>query len=185
MSEVLHPLSLLAAAEEDAVATGGGGFGIGSIVLILAITALLLWMGWLFVNSRRSRSGAAEPSPLNQTPYMSDDELENVRTTRVLRAAVFAAAACAIILPWYAFNEADRAAEAAVELEHLDIEEGEKWYRQFECFACHSEDLSGGVAEFVEPRSGVATNWLVPSLDDILFRYDESEVRFVIEFGRS
>ena len=163
----------------------GGGFGIGSLVLVLAITLLLLWMGYLFVNSRRSRSAATERSPLNQTPYMSDDELENVRTTRVLRAAVIAAAAMAIILPWYAFNESDRAAEAAVELEELDIEEGKRWFEVFECVSCHSADLGGGVTEFIEPRSGVPTVWLVPSLNDALFRFDEDELRFIIEFGRA
>jgi mono/diheme cytochrome c family protein len=176
---------IVAAAEEEEIAGPGGGFGIGSFALILAIIALLLWMGYLVVNSRRSRDATAERLPPNQTPYMSDDELENVRTTKVLGASVVAAALLAIILPWYAFNESDRAAEATVELEHLDIEEGEKWFVQFECFACHGEDLGGGATEFIEPRSGVVTSWQVPSLNDILFRYDESEVRFVIEFGRS
>ena len=174
---------LAAILQEQEVA--GSGFGIGSLVLILAITLLLLWMGYLFVNSRRSRSAASERSPLNQTPYLSDDELENVRTTRVLRAAVIAAAAMAIILPWYAFNESDRAAEATVELEELDIEEGKRWYEVFECVSCHSTDLSGGVTEFIEPRSGVPTAWLVPSLNDALYRFDEDELRFIIEFGRA
>lgn len=187
MSDVVQPFVLMVAAafQQEQVASEGGGFGIGSLVLILAISLLLLWMGYLFVNSRRSRSATAERSPLNQTPYMSDDELENVQTTRVLRAAVIAAAAMAIILPWYAFNEADRAAEAAVELEELDIEEGKHWFEVFECVSCHGADLGGGVTEFIEPRSGVATAWLVPSLNDELYRFDEDELRFIIEFGRS
>lgn len=188
MSEVIYPLLSLivvAAEDEDGSLSGGNSFGVGSFVLILTIVALLLWMGYLVLNSRRSRSAAGEPSPLNQTPYMSDDELENDRTTRVLRAAVFAAVAMAIILPWYAFNESNRAAEAAEALEHLDIEEGERWFLTFECHTCHGEDLGGGTTSFVEPRSGVTTEWIVPSLNDVLFRYDKSEVRFVIEFGRS
>lgn len=184
MSEVLSAF-VAATGEEDAVATGGGGFGIGSVVLVLAIVGLLVWMAYLFLNSRRSTRAASAPTPLNQSPYLSDDELENVRTTKVLRAAVFAAAAMAIILPWYAFNEPDRQAEASDELTHLDIEEGEKLFHTFECFTCHGEDLGGGTAAFVEARSGVPTNWLVPSLNDVLYRYDESEVRYVIEFGRS
>jgi len=186
VSELYPFLSLIAAmADDEEAASGGGSFGIGSFVLILVIVALLLWMGYLVLNSRRSRSAAGEPSPLNQTPYMSDDELENDRTTRVLRAAVFAAVLLAIILPWYAFNEPDRTAEATEELEHLYIEEGERWFRNFECHTCHGEDLGGATASFVEPRSGVVTEWIVPSLNDVLYRYDESEVRFVIEFGRS
>ena len=115
---------------------------------------------------------------------MSDDELENVHTTRVLRAAVIAAAGMAILLPWYAFNESNRQAEAIETLSELDIEEGDKWFHQFECYACHGEDLGGGVVQFVEPRSGVESAWLVPSLNDVLYRFDESEVEFVVEFGR-
>ncbi|GMQ84768.1 MAG: hypothetical protein BMS9Abin07_0333 [Acidimicrobiia bacterium] len=180
MSEALNSLLAL----QQVAPSAGGGFGIGAVVLTLVTVALLAWMTYLFVNSRRSRSATGEPSPLNQTPYMSDDELENVRTTKVLRAAVFAAAGMAILLPWYAFNEPGRQAEATEELIELDIEEGAKWFQQFECFACHGADLGGGVVQFVEPRSGVESAWLVPSLDDVLYRYDRSEVEFVVEFGR-
>jgi mono/diheme cytochrome c family protein len=148
------------------------------------MVALLAWLAYLFVNSRRSRSATGERLPLNQTPYISDDELENVHTTRVLRAAVIAAAGIAILLPWYAFNEPNRQAEAIETLNELDIEEGDKWFHQFECFACHGEDLGGGVVQFVEPRSGVESDWLVPSLNDVLYRFDESEVEFVVEYGR-
>ena len=176
---------IAAAAEDEEVVSTGGSFGIGSFVLILTIVVLLLWMGYLVLNSRRSRNASVEPSPINQTPYISDDELENDRTTRVLRAAVFAAILMAIILPWYAFNESNRGAEATEALEHLDIEEGEKWFTNFECYTCHGEDLGGGTTEFFEPRSDVLTEWIVPSLNDVLYRYDEDEIRFVIEFGRS
>jgi mono/diheme cytochrome c family protein len=177
-------LLALAAATAQQEAAPGGGFGIGAFVLILTIVALLVWMAYLFINSRRSRAATTEPSPLNQSPYMSDDELENVRTTRVLRAAVIAAAALAVILPWYAFNEADRTAAATERVAQLDIDEGEKWFHDFLCFQCHGEDLGGGAAEFAEPRSGVLTTWLVPSLNDVFYRYSEDEVRYVIEYGR-
>jgi mono/diheme cytochrome c family protein len=176
--------ALSAALQEEGVASTEGGFGIGAVVLTLAIVVLLLWMAYLFINSRRSRRAAVEPSPINQTPYLSDDELENVRTTRVLRAAVLAAAGLAIVLPWYAFNEADRAAQATADLDELTIEDGHALFVRFECVGCHGADLGGGAATFVEPRTGVETSWLVPSLNDVLYRYSEDEVRYVIEYGR-
>ncbi len=141
MSEAPNSLFIVLAAARQGVPSTDGGFGIGAVVLILVMVALLAWLAYLFVNSRRSRSGTSERLPLNQTPYMSDDELENVHTTRVLRAAVIAAVGMAILLPWYAFNEANRQAEAIETLSELDIEEGDKWFHQFECFACHGEDL--------------------------------------------
>ncbi len=184
MSEAPNSLLIVLAAARQGVTSTDGGFGIGAVVLILVMVALLAWLAYLFVNSRRSRSATSERLPLNQTPYISDDELENVHTTRVLRAAVIAAAGIAILLPWYAFNEPNRQAEAIETLNELDIEEGDKWFHQFECYACHGEDLGGGAVQFVEPRSGVESVWLVPSLNDVLYRFDESEVEFVVEFGR-
>ncbi|MFB3048581.1 MAG: cytochrome c [Acidimicrobiia bacterium] len=184
MSEAPNSLFIVLAAAQQGVTSTDGGFGIGAVVLILVMVALLAWLAYLFVNSRRSRSATGERLPLNQTPYISDDELENVHTTRVLRAAVIAAAGIAILLPWYAFNEPNRQAEAIETLSELDIEEGDKWFHQFECFACHGPDLGGGVVQFVEPRSGVESDWLVPSLNDVLYRFDESEVEFVVEYGR-
>lgn len=181
MSEAL---AALVALQEEGVASTEGGFGIGAVVLTLTIVVLLVWLAYLFINSRRSRRAAVEPSPLNQTPYLSDDELENVRTTRVLRAAVFAAAALAIVLPWYAFNEADRTAEATENLDELYIEVGHELFVRFECVNCHGADLGGGGATFVEPRTGVETSWLVPSLNDVLYRFSEDEIRYVIEYGR-
>jgi hypothetical protein len=106
-------LAIVFAVEESVEAAEPGGVGMGGIVLTVTVAALLVWFGYLFVNSRRSRKDAPESAAPNQSPYMSDDEMENTRTTKVLRAALFAAAVLAILAPWYAFNEPDRQAEAA------------------------------------------------------------------------
>ncbi len=178
-------LPIILAADEAEPAAATGGFGIGSIILVIAVVSLLAWMAYLFLNSRRSRSTVQETPPPNRTPYMSDAELENVRTTKVLRAAVFAAAALALIIPAYAFNESNRQAEAAENLEELAIEEGEHWYTVFECTACHGPDGGGGAAAFTEPRSGVDTSWQVPSLNDVLYRFDREEIVDLIVYGRA
>ena len=101
---------------EGAASSGPDVFGIGALVTVVAVAAVLAWMGYLYVNSRRSPEAAPEETPQNLQPFLSDDELENKRTTRVLRAALFAAALLAILLPWYALNEPDRQVAAAEEL---------------------------------------------------------------------
>ncbi len=174
----------LAAAEEAEPAAAADSFGIGAIVLVVVVVSLLAWMAYLILNSRRSRSTVQETPAPNRTPYMSDAELESVRTTKVLRAAVFAAATLAILIPAYAFNESNRQADAAETLEELAIEEGEHWYTVFECTACHGPDGGGGAAAFTEPRSGVDTSWQVPSLNDVLYRFDREEVTDLIVYGR-
>jgi mono/diheme cytochrome c family protein len=154
-------------------------------VLTFAVVAVLGWLGYLFVNSRRSRAARPEETPQNLQPYMSDEELENRRTTRVLRAALFSALLLAVVLPWYAIVEPDRQQAAAEEIHELDVHEGERWFTAFACIDCHGPAGVGGSTEFAEPRSGVSTNWFVPSLDDVLYRFTTEEIEQVIVFGRA
>jgi mono/diheme cytochrome c family protein len=177
---------VLAAGEESQPAASGGGLGIGAVALMLVVVLLLVWMGYLFLNSRRSKAAAQEAAPSNLSPGASDDELENKKLTRVLRAALFGSILMAVIMPWYALNEPDRQqsfAEATVE---LNVEEGAHWYSPgvFECGSCHGPAGVGGTAEHDEARSGILTTWAVPSLNDVFYRYDEEEVRYWIVFGR-
>jgi mono/diheme cytochrome c family protein len=176
--------AILAAGEEAEPAASADSFGIGAIVLVVVVGSLLAWMAYLFLNSRRSRSTIHETPPPNQTPYMSDAELENVRTTKVLRAAVFAAATLALLIPAYAFNESNRQADAADDLAALSIEEGEHWYNVFECSSCHGPEGGGGAVAFTEARSGVDVSWQVPSLNDVLYRFDREEIEELIVYGR-
>jgi len=175
---------ILAASDEAEPAAATGSFGIGAIVLVVVVASLLAWMAYLFLNSRRSRSTVTETPPPNQTPYMSDAELENVRTTKVLRAAVFAAATLALIIPAYAFAESNRQADAADDLVELAIEEGEHWFNVFECSSCHGPEGGGGAAAFTEARSGVDVSWQAPSLNDVLYRFDREEIENLIVYGR-
>lgn len=177
---------VLAAVSPDAEpAASGAGLGIGAYALTLAVALLLAWMGYLFLNSRRSRAAAHEAAPLNLSPAPSDDELEHKKLTRVLRAALFGSVLMAVILPWYALNEPGRQEAFAEELAAVDIEKGAKWYspQAFSCADCHGPTGGGGAAEFVEERSGIRTTWSAPALDDVFFRFEEDEVRHWIVFG--
>lgn len=178
--------SILAVESSEPVSTGGG-IGMGSVVLSIAVLLLLGWMGFLYVNSRRTRAASRESAPPNLSLPISDDELENAKLTRVLRAALFGSVLLAIALPWYAINEPDRQAEAADVFLEEDIEAGEHFFGLdgFQCASCHGPDAGGGSAEFTEARSGVGTAWSVPSLNDIFFRYSDDEVRHWVVFGRA
>ena len=178
---------IVAVAEEAEPVDSAGGLGIGAIALLVAVGLILALMGWLFVNSRRSRAASTEAAPPNQSPPASDDELENTKLTKVLRAALFGSAILAIALPWYAANEPDRQAEAAVAIEELDVEEGAHWFSTegFACADCHGPVAGGGAAPYTEERSGVQVSWDAPALDDVFYRYDDEEVEYWIVFGRA
>ena len=186
-NDAVHYLNnVLAAGNEGGQAASGAGLGIGALALIFVVALLLVWMAYLFLNSRRSRAAAHEAAPSNLSPGASDEELENKKLTRVLRAALLGSALMAIIMPWYALNEPGRQeafAEATVE---FDIEEGAHWFSSdgFACADCHGPIGGGGAAGFKEVRSGVDAVWAVPALDDIFYRYEEEEVRHWIVFGR-
>lgn len=177
---------LAAGSEEAEPAVSGGGLGIGAVALILVVALLLVWMAYLVLNSRRSRAASREEAPPNQSQGISDDELENKKLTRVLRAALFGSILMAVIMPWYALNEPGRQEAFAESTIEANVEEGAHWYSSegFACQDCHGPDGVGGAAEFVEARSGVTSAWAVPSLDDVFFRYSEEEVRHWIVYGR-
>ncbi len=179
MFELLGPL--LAVAEE--APTEPSNVGIGSVVLTVAAAAFLAWVGYLILSSRRA--GRAEETPQNLQPYLSDDELENTRITRVLNVAVVSAAVLAIVMPVYYVNEGDRQVAAAEKFHEKDVEEGEKWFDHFSCIECHGPEGVGGAAPFVEARSGLDVVWTAPSINDVFLRFSEEEVRHWIEFGRA
>ena len=175
---------VLAVAEGDSTPAGPANVGLGALVLIVVIGAFLVWVGYLIINSRRVGKKKAEETPPNLQPYLSDDQLENTRLTKILTSAVVAAGVLALLIPVYYIIESDRQAEAVEAQEELYIEEGHKWFTAFECVNCHGADGGGGGAAYVEDRSGLEVSWAVPSLNDVFYRYDEEEVEFWIVYGR-
>lgn len=174
----------IVATAESSTPAGPSNVGLGSVVLTVVVGVFLVWIGYLIINSRRRTRAPEQPAP-NQEFFMDNEGLENDRLTRVLTAAVIAAAVLAIIMPIYFMNEAGRQ-EAAAEEIHEDYEHfGEEWWVKFECGACHGPDGSGGVAEIVEERSGLTANWAAPAINDVFFRYSEEEARHWIVNGRS
>lgn len=156
--------------------------GLGAVVVGIALSALLIWAA-VVVNARRP--SRLEATPANLQPFLTDDELESKRVSRLLLAALVSSAVLALVIPIYYLSEAERQAEATESRVEFDIEEGHHWYEHFGCVDCHGVDAGGGGASFIEPRSGIDTTWAAPSLNDVFLRYNEEEVRFWIVFGRN
>ena len=178
---------IVATAEQPDAGPAAAGLGVGAIALLVVVVLLLGWMAYLYVNSRRSEAERQEAAPPNLSLPASDDELENGKLTRVLRAALFGSALLAIALPWYAINEPGRQEAFAESIAEEDVHAGEDFFsvEGFACAQCHGPVAGGGAAPFTEARSGVDVTWAVPSLDDVFFRYSEDEVKFWITFGRA
>ncbi len=181
MKALIVPIVAVAESSEPA---GPSNVGLGSVVLTIAIGIFLFWIGYLVLNSRR-RTRPPEQAPPNQEFFMDNEGLENDRLTRVLGAAVLAAAVLAIVMPIYFVNETNRQEAAAEEIAEEDLHFGEEWWIKFECGACHGAAGGGGGADITEDRSGLTAIWAAPSINDVFYRYNEEEVRHWIIFGRS
>ncbi len=154
----------------------------GAITLAIAVLGVIGWLTFLVTQSRVRRR--REPAPQNLSPFMTDDELESKRLNRILVSALISTAVLAIVMPIYYLNEADRQVHAAEVFDEIAVERGEHWFEEFQCGNCHGVTGGGGGANFVEARSGIQVAWAAPPLNDILYRYDEEEVRFWIVWGR-
>ncbi len=153
-----------------------------NIVITLAAIGGIAWLGFILVNALRRRG--PEEIPSNLAPGTTDDELETRRLENGQKAAVLLSAFLAVSLPLYFLGEQDRQQGFVEQFDSESVSRGAALVEEFGCFDCHGPDGTGGVASFVEQRSGVTVQWEAPSLDDIFYRYDEEEVNFWITYGR-
>lgn len=153
-----------------------------SVITVLAVVAGIAWLGIMVVAALRNRGGE-EVAP-NLQPGINDQELETRRLEKTQIVAIIGSAFLAVSLPLYFLGESNRQEGFVEEFAHESEERGLHIVEEFACFGCHGPEGVGGVAPFVEPRSGVSVDWVAPPLDDILFRYDEAELNFWITFGR-
>jgi mono/diheme cytochrome c family protein len=155
---------------------------LGGLILTLAVLGIIAWLTFLVGQSRIRRR--REAAPQNLSPFLTDDELETSRLSNVLIAALIATAVLAIVMPIYYFNETDRQEHAAEVFHEIAVERGHEWYLEFGCGDCHGADGGGGAAGYIEARSGIETTWAAPAINDVLYRYDEDEVRYWLVYGR-
>ncbi len=153
-----------------------------NIITVLAVVAGIAWLGMLFVSAIRNRGGE-EVAP-NLRPGITDEEIETRRLEGGQKAAIVFSAFLAVSLPLYFLGEPQRQEGFVDEFAEASVLRGEHIVTEFACFSCHGPEGSGGVANYVEKRSGVTVAWAAPSLNDVFFRYDEDEVNFWVTFGR-
>ena len=153
-----------------------------NLITVFALVVGIVWLGVLFASAIRNRGGE-EVAP-NLKPGITDQEMETKRLEGGQKAAIAFSAFLAISLPLYFLGETGRQENFVSEFEVAAQERGAHIVEEFRCFDCHGPEGVGGTANYVEKRSGVTVSWAVPSLNDVLFRYDEDELNFWITYGR-
>ena len=153
-----------------------------NIITVLAVVAGIVWLGVLFVSAIRNKGG--EEVPRNLRPGINDEVLETRRLENGQKFAIAMSAFLAVSLPLYFLGEPARQEGFVEEFATASAERGAHIVEEFACFSCHGPEGVGGVASYVEKRSGVTVAWAAPSLDDVLFRYTPDEVNFWVTYGR-
>ena len=153
-----------------------------NLITVFAVVVGIVWLGVLFVSAIRNRGGE-EVAP-NLKPGITDQEIETKRLEGGQKAAIAFSAFLAISIPLYFLGETGRQENFVQEFDEAAIERGAHIVEEFRCFDCHGPEGVGGTARYVEKRSGVTVQWAVPSLNDVLLRYDEDEVNFWVTYGR-
>jgi mono/diheme cytochrome c family protein len=155
-----------------AAEAGGGGATVPVVVLILALVGF--GAAYFFVGpGRRSGPKRYADIPLAMRPYHSDEELETTGMERAMAWGVALAVFASLFLPLYWLIEPTRINNAVEEFYEQDVETGRVEY-QNACASCHGVNLEGGSAPHPDPEVDAA--WPAPALNNIVARYQDSEV---------
>jgi mono/diheme cytochrome c family protein len=167
-----------------------------TVAWIIGIVLLLGWLLYLFVNLRQSRAeiGAEVELAANRKPYLSDEELEGKKLERTQVLGLAMLVIVAVGLPLYWLQEPGRQAGAIPYWDKKLAGWGAADFATtaeggFNCAGCHGGmTAGGGVAPFTitDPTTGevTAVNWAAPALNTVLYRFSESEVRYILVYGR-
>lgn len=160
------------------------GFALLAVVVLGAIA-------WLVANMRASRKeiGSEIELAANRKEYLSDEELEGSKLNMALFSAAGLLAIIGVALPIYWLAEPGRQEGAVEVFDETFVRRGTALYEEgAQCVNCHAAGGVGGAASFViNDQNGqfvAQVNWNAPALNNVLYRYSEEEVRYVLNWGR-
>ena len=166
---------------------------------IAVVLTLIFVAGWLFYAIMNRGAGRAEIGSeielaANRKKYYEDEELEGKRLERVQFLGVIILATITIGLPAYWVMEPSRQAGAMNGKEARFVTWGSRLFAPtaeggFNCAGCHGGmNASGGAAPWTvtDTKTGEvkSVTWKAPALNTVFYRFDDSEVQFILEYGR-
>ncbi len=161
---------------------------IGLTIALIVFLGFIAAFVWNMFRARPELGSEIELAP-NRKEYYADEQLEGEKLDRSLTFALVLLTLLAITLPFYWIAEPGRQ-DGAVDAYNLSFESrGEDDYTEgAQCANCHSAGGVGGAAAYVlQDADGqfiANASWKAPALDNVLLRYSEEEVRYILNFGR-
>jgi mono/diheme cytochrome c family protein len=165
-----------------------------NIVVILALAGFLVWSVFT--------SREPDKQPANQSPFLSDEELEGRRLERVLGWSLMFVTIFAVAMLVYLVREPTRQDHSVQYFKDGSVERGATLFANsqseaynsvlsLQCANCHGTEGGGGSTTQVidpdgpdgplPPESFV---WKAPALNTELLRFSPEEVEQIITFGR-
>lgn len=161
---------------------------IGFVVLAVVVIGFVVW---LFANLRAGSKEVGSEIELapNRKPYLSDDELEGKKLNLALYSAAGLLAIIGVALPLYWLAEPGRQDGAVEVFQETFVRRGLELYETgAQCVTCHGGGGGGGSTTFiVNDQNGQFVDevtWVAPALNNVLYRYSEEGVRYVLNYGR-
>ncbi|MDH3295420.1 MAG: hypothetical protein OER95_13955 [Acidimicrobiia bacterium] len=158
-----------------------------TIATIVFLGFIVAWIRNIVV-ARGELGSEIELAP-NRKEYLSDEELEGPKLDKSLGFALVLLTLLALTLPFYWIAEPGRQEGAIAAYNRSFESRGNDTYTEgAQCVNCHAGGGVGGVAAYVlQDADGqfiANASWQAPALDNVLLRYSEDEVRYILNFGR-
>jgi mono/diheme cytochrome c family protein len=153
-----------------------------TLAYVIAALVLVVWLVYVWSNVRAGHQEAGSEIELapNRKPYYDDEVLEGRRLERVQLIGLG--------------EPVERQAGAIVGYNARFASWGSQLFAStadggFNCAGCHGGmGAAGGSADYTvtDPTTGEvkAVKWLAPALNTVMYRFDDSEVRFILTYGR-
>jgi|GEM_PF-2807420 len=163
--------------------------GIGLAVAFVVLVAFVIL---IILNTRKAQEeiGSEIELAANRKEYYKDEDLEGKRLDRSLAFSLVMLCFIAVAFGFYMVAEPGRQA-GAVEAKQKTFESRGKdnYVEGAQCVNCHAADGSGGGAAYIlQDADGqyiADANWNAPALNNVLLRYSEDEVRYILNYGRT
>jgi len=163
---------------------------------LIALFFVIGYVTYAFFNRSAGRAeiGSEIELAANRKEYFDDEILEGKRLQKMQLLGVLMLATITIGLPAYWILEPSRQANATSGKENRFIEWGSNLFAPtaeggFNCAGCHGGMKGpGGAAPYTvtDSKTGEvkSVTWKAPAINTVFYRFDESEVRFILQYGR-
>lgn len=168
--------------------TAIAGFALAIILIGFVLYAMFN------VRAGRAEIGSEIELAANRKEYFDDETLEGSRLERVQMLGLVCLLVSVIGLPFYWILEPNRQAGAQEGWDKRFASWGSELFETtgnggFNCAGCHGGmNGVGGEAPFTvtDPATGAVTavNWKAPALNTVFYKFDASEVEFILNYGR-